>query len=158
LRGLRGRKSGYAPVEMTNLLRTWRGFSMEKGPCIATNWSTLDGKSDGPAANQGDEKRFRSRNHIRWKVALPFVIPSEAEGSAVPRTSPGNAEFYPQTELSSRPERTRISYHADLATPRYAPFRRERRMRIANANKFDRKSGERSGEICGFFLLSSHTL
>ena len=26
-------------------------------------------------------------------VALSFVIPSEAEGSAVPRTSPGNTEF-----------------------------------------------------------------
>jgi hypothetical protein len=52
---------------------------------------------------------------------LLFVIPSEAEGSAVPRTSPGNAEYYAQTELSSRlprravgPERTRISCHAAL--------------------------------------------
>jgi hypothetical protein len=26
-------------------------------------------------------------------------------------------------------------------------------MRIANANKLHRKSGERSGEICGFFLI-----
>ena len=42
--------------------------------------------------------------------ALSFVIPSEAEGSAVPRTSPGNAESRPATELSSHePERTRIS-------------------------------------------------
>ena len=31
---------------------------------------------------------------------------SEAEGSAVPRTSPGNAKYYAQTELSSRPERS----------------------------------------------------
>jgi hypothetical protein len=45
----------------------------------------------------------------------------EAEGSAVPRTSPGNAEYDTQTELSSRlprravgPERTRISCHAAL--------------------------------------------
>jgi hypothetical protein len=28
--------------------------------------------------------------------------PSEAEGSAVPRTSPGSAEYYTQTKLSSR--------------------------------------------------------
>ncbi len=33
--------------------------------------------------------------------------PSEAERSAVPRTSPRNVEFYAQTELSSRPKRTR---------------------------------------------------
>jgi hypothetical protein len=47
----------------------------------------------------------------------------------------------PPSPLSSRPKRTRISYHAELAASTYAPFRRERRMRIANANKFDRKSG-----------------
>jgi hypothetical protein len=40
--------------------------------------------------------------------ALSFVIPSEAEGSAVPRASLGKAEFYPQTELSSRPERSGV--------------------------------------------------
>jgi hypothetical protein len=43
--------------------------------------------------------------------------------------------------LSSRPERTRISCHAELATSTYAPFHKERRMRLAKANKFDRKSG-----------------
>jgi hypothetical protein len=32
-------------------------------------------------------------------VALSFVIPSEAEGSAVQRTFTGNAEFYPQTKI-----------------------------------------------------------
>jgi hypothetical protein len=54
----------------------------------------------------------------------------------------------PPSPLSSRlprravgPKRTRISYHAELATPNSAPFRRERRMRIANANKFYGKSG-----------------
>jgi len=30
-------------------------------------------------------------------TTLPFVIPSEAEGSAVPRTNPGNAEYDAQT-------------------------------------------------------------
>jgi hypothetical protein len=59
---------------------------------------------------------------------LPFV-----RATALKETSP--------SPLSSRPERTRISYHAELATSTYAPFRKERRMRIANANKFDRKSG-----------------
>jgi hypothetical protein len=50
-------------------------------------------------------------------------------------------EILTATELSSRPERTRISYCAKLATYTYAPFCRERRMRIASANKLDRKSG-----------------
>jgi hypothetical protein len=31
--------------------------------------------------------------------------------------------------------------HAELATPTYAPFRRERCMRMANAHNVDRKSG-----------------
>ena len=43
--------------------------------------------------------------------------------------------------LSSRPERTQISYLAALATATYAAFPRERRMNIANATNFDRKSG-----------------
>jgi hypothetical protein len=47
-------------------------------------------------------------------VALSFVIPSEAEGSAVLRIFPGNAEFYPQTKLSSRPERSVVERSAVL--------------------------------------------
>jgi hypothetical protein len=92
-------------------------------------------------------------NHMQLAEAVTLNRKSgEAEGSAVPRTFRGNFDFYNQTELSSRPERTRISCHAELATSTYAPLRRERRMRIANATKFDRKSGERSGETCGFFF------
>ena len=49
-------------------------------------------------------------------AALSFVIPSEAEGSAVVGIFRGNAEFHPQTKLPSRPDRTRISYQAELAT------------------------------------------
>jgi len=72
----------------------------------------------------------------------------EAEGSAVPRTSPGNAEYYAQTELSSRlprravgPERTRISCHAALDKTACAPFLKERRTMFANATNIHRKSG-----------------
>jgi hypothetical protein len=68
-------------------------------------------------------------------VTLSFVIPSEAEGSAVPRTYPGNAQFYSQTELSSRPERTRISCYAALDMAACAAFVKESRMKIANATK-----------------------
>ena len=63
-----------------------------------------------------------SSNRFYRTATLPFVIPSEAEGSAVPRTSRGNAEHYPQTELSSRPERTRISCHAAPDRAARAPF------------------------------------
>jgi hypothetical protein len=55
----------------------------------------------GLRSTRGDEKRLPFSNHFPWSVALPFVIPSAAEGSAVPRTSPGNV---------FRPKRTRISW------------------------------------------------
>ena len=44
----------------------------------------------GLAAHQGDEKRLGPATTLYGTVALSFVIPSEAEGSAVPRTSLGN--------------------------------------------------------------------
>jgi hypothetical protein len=47
----------------------------------------------------------------------------------------------PQANLSSRPERTRISCHATLDEAAYAPFRKEGRMKCVNATKSNRKSG-----------------
>jgi hypothetical protein len=61
----------------------------------------------------------------------------------------GNAKYSSQDELSSRPERTRISCHTALDKAARAPFRKEGRMKCTNATKFHRKSGERSGGICG---------
>jgi hypothetical protein len=46
-----------------------------------------------------------------------------------------------KTNLSSRPERTRISCHAALEEAAYAPFREERRMKFAEATNLHRKSG-----------------
>ena len=53
-----------------------------------------------------------------------------------------------QTELSSRlsrlavePERTRISCHAALDKTACAAFRKESRMKLANATNLHRKSG-----------------
>jgi hypothetical protein len=46
-----------------------------------------------------------------------------------------------QTNLSSRPERTRISCHAVLDIATCAAFVKESRMEIANATKLNRKSG-----------------
>jgi hypothetical protein len=48
---------------------------------------------------------------------------------------------YPQTKLSSRPERTRISCLAPLDKAARAPFFNERRILFASATNFYRKSG-----------------
>jgi hypothetical protein len=58
--------------------------------------------------------------------------PSKAEESAVPWTLPG--------KMFST-ERTRISRHAAPDTATYAPFLKERRIMLANATNFHRKSG-----------------
>jgi hypothetical protein len=47
----------------------------------------------------------------------------------------------PATELSSRPERTRISCHAALETTACAAFSKESRMKFDNATDINRKSG-----------------
>jgi hypothetical protein len=51
-----------------------------------------------------DKNAFGLATTFYENVALSFVIPSEAEGSAVPRTLPGKVEYYAQTELSCRSE------------------------------------------------------
>jgi hypothetical protein len=45
------------------------------------------------------------------------------------------------TKLSSRPERTRISYFAALARTTGAVSRKGNRMKMINATSLDRKSG-----------------
>ncbi len=63
----------------------------------------------------------------------------------------------PKYELSSRPERTRISCHAALDKTACAALRKESRMKFANATKFYRKSGGAqwrdllSSPVCGCF-------
>jgi hypothetical protein len=47
----------------------------------------------------------------------------------------------PATNLSSRPERTLISCHAALDKATCAPFRKERRMKFAEATNLHRKLG-----------------
>jgi hypothetical protein len=59
--------------------------------------------------------------------------------------------------LSSRPERTRISCHAALDMAACAAFRKESRMKFANATKFDRKSGVAQWRDLLCFSSSSHT-
>jgi hypothetical protein len=62
--------------------------------------------------------------------------------------SPGNKRssdrfwgHFLSAELSSRPERTRISYIAALTVATYAAFGKESRMKFANATNLNRKSG-----------------
>jgi hypothetical protein len=50
---------------------------------------------------QGDEKRLDPATTLYGTVALSFVIPSEAEGSAVPRTFRGNV-FRPQRSVTEK--------------------------------------------------------
>jgi hypothetical protein len=45
------------------------------------------------------------------------------------------------TKLSSRPERTRISYIAEPPVATYAASRKGSRMKLANATNLNRKSG-----------------
>jgi hypothetical protein len=47
----------------------------------------------------------------------------------------------PPSPLSSRPERTRISYFASLTTTTDAALREESRRNLINAIELDRKSG-----------------
>jgi hypothetical protein len=95
----------------------------------------------GLRPTQGDEERPLSATTFHESFTLPFVIPSAAEGSAVPQNFRGNVESRPTTNLSSRPERTRISCHVALDMAACAAFVKESRMKIANATKLNRKSG-----------------
>ena len=96
------------PVEMTNLLshsRPFHGLDALPFPCSQFVIST--GAYPGLWPIQGDEKRLGPATTLYRTIAVSFVIPSEAEGSAVPRTFRGSVESSLHTDLSSRPERTR---------------------------------------------------
>jgi hypothetical protein len=66
---------------------------------------------------------------------------SEVEGPAVHIPRCKPQTEAPPSPLSSRPERTRISCHAALDKSTCAPFRKEGRMKCINATRFHRKSG-----------------
>ena len=59
--------------------------------------------------------------------------------------------LFVQEELSSRPERTRISCHAALETTACAAFGKESRMKLANATNTNRKSGAAEWRDLRFF-------
>jgi hypothetical protein len=64
----------------------------------------------------------------------------------------------PQNELSSRPERTQISYISTLTTARYAAFLKESRMNFFGATNLDRKSGVAEWRDLRFLSRSSLAL
>jgi hypothetical protein len=96
----------------TSLLST--GYSEHS---LATNLSSRLKESWVIGPPKGMKNAFCSVTTLHASVALPFVIPSEAEGSAVPRTFPGNAEPRPAGKLSSRPERSAVERSAVLLFP-----------------------------------------
>src|SRR6202042_186253 len=83
--------------------------------------------------------------HVRPSVRGPKTIYFERFGQPASNRCGRNRfcpeNLIPATELSSRPERTRISYFALLATTTSAALRRESRMQIIKATGLDRKSG-----------------
>ena len=102
------------------------------------------------ASESGEVGNPSTLGMTKGRVALPFRFDAAVNEQQVPplRYAPvgmtnlfGNAKYSFQVELSSRPERTRISCHAALDRAACAPFREEGRMKYANANKFHRKSG-----------------
>src|SRR3984957_5599764 len=74
--------------------------------------------------------------------------------------SSGCMSVHGPTNLSSRPERTRISCLAALDTPPCAAFVKESRMKFTNATKLNRKFGVAQWRACpgvpwdrGFFSV-----
>jgi hypothetical protein len=67
--------------------------------------------------SQGKAHEVRPRHQVPQEIRG-----SEAEGSAVPRTSLGNVEHYPQTKLSSRPERSAVERSAVFRKPSWFPL------------------------------------
>jgi hypothetical protein len=64
---------------------------------------------------QGDEKRLGPATTLYATIALSFVIPSEAEGSAVPRTFTGNV--FRQSAAEWRDLRFLLGSHAPSFSP-----------------------------------------
>jgi hypothetical protein len=86
-------------------------------------------------------KTSRSSNHFLW-TCRPFLChPERSRGICSSADLHWKYVIRLQHELSSRPERTRISCHAALDMSACAAFVKESRMKIINATKFNRKSG-----------------
>ena len=85
----------------------------------------------GLRPTQGDEKRLGPASTLYGTATLPFVIPTEAEGSAVQRTFRGNV---------FRPSAPGFPATRHWKRPRVLLFSKEGRMNCANATNTNRKS------------------
>ena len=82
---------------------------------------------------------LRETKDLGFRKSLP--CPSFGNGMSVPKHLFRKWDVGTQKEVSSRPERTRISCHAALDKTASAPFRKEGRMKCTKATKFHRESG-----------------
>jgi hypothetical protein len=92
----------------------------------------------GLRPTQGDEKRRLYSNRSPWKRRPPLCHPELSRG------------ICSSAELSWKcfsTECTRISCCAAVDRAACAAFRKESRMKLANANKPDRKSGGSAGDL-----------
>jgi hypothetical protein len=113
-------------------------FSKERRMEVAkaTNFNRKSGEAEESAVSASQYQMLTGKPFCSSRAAY---LPAASRGRNEQRLSMGNVSV--TNELSSRPERTRISCHAALDKATCAPFRRERRMKFTNATKFDRKSG-----------------
>jgi hypothetical protein len=76
---------------------------------------------------------LRETKDLGFRKSLP--CPSFGNGMSVPKHLFRKRDVGTQKEVSSRPERTRISCHAALDKTASAPFRKEGRMKCTKATK-----------------------
>jgi hypothetical protein len=74
------------PVEMTNLWLCNARFPMENGLRLPNNFVISTAVAMDLRTTHGEEKCLGRATTFYRTVTLSFVIPSEAEGPAVPRT------------------------------------------------------------------------
>jgi hypothetical protein len=93
-----------------------------------------------------------------WDPSNQFLLETPAF-RLVMRRVPGfpTSRLSPQTRLSSRPERTRISCRAALETTACGAFSKESRMRFTNATNINRKSGAEEWRYLRFLSPGFHT-
>jgi hypothetical protein len=91
-----------------NKRRVWCRTSGARPPALdpaLPGWADFWCRPSGPGLQTPP-------SHVHSSLNLPQVSRSAAEGSAVPRNFPGNAESHPATNLSSRPERSGVERSA----------------------------------------------
>jgi hypothetical protein len=140
---LRGRKSGFpgwADVWPTALRASERSGTLAL-------MQTLQSVRNRPIQQSGSAAEEDNRISM-------WARPQGPEGRP-PNVSPARKGWGIDRRVSERrrrgtkpmchPERTRISCHAALDRAACAPFSKEKRMKLANATKFNRKSGAAEG-------------